>query len=410
MTHQNRRSRAKRQIASGWVELRKEARKLSSYAKLCARFTQEVPTTSVTQKLARHRDILNEFTQGEVLELYLREIDVSFIGGHAGVTITPLLSRADFSAGRGGRGFALEIAFEDSSVEALGLTLMSRALWWSDTCEWVAGVARWLKLVMPKELLLWELRGSHPWKWDGSLLEGGEPLRILVLSPWADSDVKDVLVERYLVAEAARWLKLVMPTELLLWELRGSHPRKWERSVIEGGERCEFRQIKGNINSMKELAKLLSSVRDDISEYKTSGSTSPRMHLLRERERAAIHGSIGHVRLKYSSISAFAVVYDSYVMSGVPYRGLKLSCLNDLMIDDMINQAQTTRLVLGSQRTLFGAVQGKVKQLSDKFPIIHGLLAILSGFVDPFILSSLLKVHVNSIALGLCRFNSKEAV
>ncbi|KAG2672280.1 hypothetical protein I3760_13G033200 [Carya illinoinensis] len=95
----------------------------------------------------------------------------------------------------------------------------------------------------------------------------------------------------------------------------------------------EFRRIKGNINSMKEHAELLSSVRDDISEYKASGS--PRMQLL--RERAAIHGSIAH-------------------------------------IDDVISQAQTTRQVLGSQKGLFGDVQGKVKHLSDKFPIIRGLL------------------------------------
>ncbi|KAH9733170.1 Golgi SNAP receptor complex member 1-2 [Citrus sinensis] len=73
----------------------------------------------------------------------------------------------------------------------------------------------------------------------------------------------------------------------------------------------EFRRIKGNINSMREHAELLSSVRDDISEYK---------------------------------------------------------------IDDVISQAQTTRTVLGSQRALFGDVQGKVKVLSDKFPIIRGLL------------------------------------
>lgn len=77
---------------------------------------------------------------------------------------------------------------------------------------------------------------------------------------------------------------------------------------------------------MREHAELLSSVRDDISEYKVSiaqfldivfdfriyscfsrvevvlstfiqasGSMSPRMQLL--RERAAIHGSIAHVRL-----------------------------------------------------------------------------------------------------------------
>ncbi|KAL0007832.1 hypothetical protein SO802_009334 [Lithocarpus litseifolius] len=97
----------------------------------------------------------------------------------------------------------------------------------------------------------------------------------------------------------------------------------------------EFRRIKGNINSMSEHAELLSSVRDDISEYKASGSMSPRMQLL--RERAAIHGSIAH-------------------------------------IDDVIGQAQTTRQVLGSQKAMFGDVQGKVKNLSDKFPIIRGLL------------------------------------
>ncbi|KAG6400480.1 hypothetical protein SASPL_137317 [Salvia splendens] len=97
----------------------------------------------------------------------------------------------------------------------------------------------------------------------------------------------------------------------------------------------EFRRIKGNINSMKEHADLLSSVRDDISEYKASGSVSPRMQLL--RERAAIHGSISH-------------------------------------IDDVINQAQSTRAALGSQRALFGDVQGKVKVLGDKFPVIRGLI------------------------------------
>ncbi|KAI3444713.1 hypothetical protein Pfo_001378 [Paulownia fortunei] len=97
----------------------------------------------------------------------------------------------------------------------------------------------------------------------------------------------------------------------------------------------EFRRIKGNISSMREHAELLSSVRDDISEYKASGSVSPRMQLL--RERAAIHGSISH-------------------------------------IDDVISQAQATRAVLGSQRALFGDVQGKVKQLGDKFPVIRGLI------------------------------------
>ncbi|KAE9610769.1 hypothetical protein Lal_00021164 [Lupinus albus] len=97
----------------------------------------------------------------------------------------------------------------------------------------------------------------------------------------------------------------------------------------------EFRRINGNIISMREHAELLGSVRDDITDFKTSGGMSPRVQLL--RERAAIHGSISH-------------------------------------IDDVINQAQATRSVLGSQRALFGDVQGKVKVLGDKFPIIGSIL------------------------------------
>lgn len=46
-------------------------------------------------------------------------------------------------------------------------------------------------------------------------------------------------------------------------------------------------------------------------------------------------------------------------------------------MDDVIGQAQTTRAALGSQRALFGDVQGKVKQLSDKFPVIRGLIGKL---------------------------------
>jgi Golgi SNAP receptor complex protein 1 len=64
---------------------------------------------------------------------------------------------------------------------------------------------------------------------------------------------------------------------------------------------------------------------------------SPGVQVL--RERASIHGSISH-------------------------------------IDDVIGQAQATRAVLGSQRSLFSDVQGKVKNLGDKFPVIRGLLGI----------------------------------
>lgn len=43
-------------------------------------------------------------------------------------------------------------------------------------------------------------------------------------------------------------------------------------------------------------------------------------------------------------------------------------------MDEVINHAQTTRAVLGSQRAMFGDVQGKVKQLGEKFPIVRGLI------------------------------------
>ncbi|XP_008809033.1 Golgi SNAP receptor complex member 1-2-like [Phoenix dactylifera] len=100
----------------------------------------------------------------------------------------------------------------------------------------------------------------------------------------------------------------------------------------------EFKRTRGNLNSMMEHAELLNSVKNDISESKASGSMSPRINLL--RERASIHGSINQ-------------------------------------IDEVIGQAQATRSVLGTQRALFGDVQGKVKQLGDKFPIIRGLLGAI---------------------------------
>ncbi|CAA6673582.1 unnamed protein product [Spirodela intermedia] len=107
----------------------------------------------------------------------------------------------------------------------------------------------------------------------------------------------------------------------------------------------EFKRTKGNLNSMREHSELLCSVRDDINETKASGSMSPRVHLL--RERATIHGSISH-------------------------------------IDEVIGQAQSTRSILGSQRTMLADVQGKLKSLSDKFPIIRAFSEAVKGHADSF--------------------------
>lgn len=46
-------------------------------------------------------------------------------------------------------------------------------------------------------------------------------------------------------------------------------------------------------------------------------------------------------------------------------------------IDEVIGQAQSTRVALSNQRALFGDVQGKVKQLGEKFPVIRGLLGAI---------------------------------
>lgn len=56
-----------------------------------------------------------------------------------------------------------------------------------------------------------------------------------------------------------------------------------------------------------------------------------------------------------------------------------------VQIDDVISQAQATKGVLSSQRTLFVDIQGKVKQLSDKFPVIRGLLGLCHLSVPIFI-------------------------
>ncbi|URE24889.1 hypothetical protein MUK42_25570 [Musa troglodytarum] len=76
----------------------------------------------------------------------------------------------------------------------------------------------------------------------------------------------------------------------------------------------EFKRTRGNIMSMREHAELLTSVRNDINEYK---------------------------------------------------------------IDEVTSQAEAIKGVLSAQRSTFGEIQGKVKQLSDRFPVIRNLLGMI---------------------------------
>ncbi|XP_074572979.1 Golgi SNAP receptor complex member 1-2-like [Curcuma longa] len=100
----------------------------------------------------------------------------------------------------------------------------------------------------------------------------------------------------------------------------------------------EFKRTRGNILSMREHAELLISVRNDINEHKASGSTQLAPNLL--RERAAIHGSISQ-------------------------------------IDEVTSQAEEMKGILLAQRSTFSGIQGKVKQLSDRFPMIRNILGMI---------------------------------
>ena len=79
-----------------------------------------------------------------------------------------------------------------------------------------------------------------------------------------------------------------------------------------------------------------------------------------------------------------------------------------MQIDDVISQAQTTRAVLNSQRTMFGDFQGKVKLLSDKFPVIRGLLGIL--LKSSFVLKSMVLRSFINLDHHVCRFNQEAAI
>ncbi|KAM0934417.1 putative golgi SNAP receptor complex, subunit 1 [Dioscorea sansibarensis] len=100
----------------------------------------------------------------------------------------------------------------------------------------------------------------------------------------------------------------------------------------------EFKRTRGNILSMREHAELLTSVRNDINEHKASSGAQLVPNLL--RERAAIHGSI-------------------------------------TQIEEVTNQADAVKGVLAAQRHTFSDIQGKVKHLSDRFPVIRNLLGAI---------------------------------
>eukprot|EP00271_Cylindrocystis_brebissonii_P015718 TRINITY_DN386_c0_g1_i1.p1 TRINITY_DN386_c0_g1~~TRINITY_DN386_c0_g1_i1.p1 ORF type:complete len:266 (-),score=38.84 TRINITY_DN386_c0_g1_i1:842-1639(-) len=98
----------------------------------------------------------------------------------------------------------------------------------------------------------------------------------------------------------------------------------------------EFRRTRMNVASMREHAELLSSVRNDISEYRASSLNSPSLLT----ERRAIHGNL-------------------------------------TQMDDLISQAQNTKGVLAGQRTTFESVAGRMRTLGERFPVVRNLLGAI---------------------------------
>jgi len=100
--------------------------------------------------------------------------------------------------------------------------------------------------------------------------------------------------------------------------------------------RQEFNKTAANIAAIVEREDLLSSVHSDINDYKAKDKVNQRMDaLLRESE---------HTRN------------------------------SEILIDEQINIALETRDSLVNQREAFKAIQTKLNDLTNKFPLINNLV------------------------------------
>ncbi len=57
-----------------------------------------------------------------------------------------------------------------------------------------------------------------------------------------------------------------------------------------------------------------------------------------------------------------------------------------MQVDEVISQAQATKGALAAQHSAFMEIQGKLKQLGDRFPVIRSLLGKLVGKIRIHIL------------------------
>ncbi|KAL3680560.1 hypothetical protein R1sor_023516 [Riccia sorocarpa] len=153
----------------------------------------------------------------------------------------------------------------------------------------------------------------------------------------------------------------------------------------------EFRRTRGNISSMREHAELLTSVRNDISEYKVYTLSYV---LFSFCLTVFVIYTLKFTVPGHLSVTSSLAVQASGSLSPGPRilreRGTIHQISNKL--DEVISQAQANKGALGAQRGTFTEMQSKVKQLGDRFPVIRELLGSIKRkrSKDTYILSAVI--------------------
>ena len=114
---------------------------------------------------------------------------------------------------------------------------------------------------------------------------------------------------------------------------------------------------------------------DSAIMNQTSGNSSPGPSLL--RERAAIHGNVNQVMWWNKCFLIGYVLMEAWLWTLL--CSLKLIFVLFVFsllyqIEEVIAQAQSTKGALLNQRSMFIEIRGKVKHLSDRFPVIRSVL------------------------------------
>ncbi|CAI5529988.1 unnamed protein product [Closterium sp. Naga37s-1] len=187
----------------------------------------------------------------------------------------------------------------------------------------------------------------------------------------------------------------------------------------DSGARGEFRRTRGNLAMMRQHAELLSSSRPSTTATADllvpSGSSQSQL-----LERRAIHGNIAQmdelISHAASTKAAWCEVHERCPCPRshscpTPFHFTPPCPFRTLQMDELISHAASTKAALAPQRSLFASIQGRIKLLSDRFPLLRSVLGTLHRLV---VLGTLHRLVVlgtlhRLVVLGtLCRCHSQE--